>query len=309
MKNGLSVFEAELQTIENEYRLTGNAAQMVNRLDTLEKHFCVAGFIGDYLIEIAEKYMDAGDKEAGMRLIVTVYEQMGNVANKVTLYLRMAQYYFEAGDEVNGTKLLIRLCTETVDNYEESIEFNGLSEVWETYKHLVDGKVPKSLVLQAGPATPEGCTKHISEIFDGAEEELLSDISEHLCELSGNGEYLNCLNKWEKAVFYADELWCEVNSGGFSHYLYYHGHHFEKAFQFFAENRAEKMVQLLDAVKMKFKKAKIPKQLESIQNALERMEDNGMNFDAEDEQFYSTVEKEVQTSMQKYITENREHFR
>ena len=61
-------------------------------------------------------------------------------------------------------------------------------------------------------------------------EELLSAPSLGLQELSGKGKLLSGLNRWERTAHFANELCMEVNSGGFDSYLYYHGDHFEKAY-------------------------------------------------------------------------------
>lgn len=80
----------------------------------------------------------------------------------VTYYLRNAQYYIEMGDLELGKSYLVKLCCETVDNYEESIGFRELTHVWDKYRHLVEGKVPASISWKAleGKEKGDGRTRN-----------------------------------------------------------------------------------------------------------------------------------------------------
>lgn len=71
----------------------------------------------------------------------TLEEYLVGIPNQdmVSRWLLTAQYYIENGDEDLGAEYLIKLCTETVDNYEEAIGFRELTPVWEQYKHLAAG--------------------------------------------------------------------------------------------------------------------------------------------------------------------------
>ena len=149
----------------------------------------------------------------------------------------------------------------------------------------------------------------IGEIFALPHSELLEALSTHLGELSANGEALNYLNKTEKVLFYIDELVMEVNSGGFEGYLYYHGHHFGSLRKALETVNAVKMRDLMDTIQGKFPRGKIPKSLSAIQRAMDAMEDKGIDFEAEDEQYYDSLEKDLLDLLIAFALSNQEHFR
>ena len=134
-------------------------------------------------------------------------------------------------------------------------------------------------------------------------------VSEHLNELSGNGEMLRTLNKWERTVYYVDELCVEVNSGGFDSYLYYHGTHFGKAYTALKDIAALNMLSILDTVRDKFPKHRIPANEDTLQNTMDLLEEKGIDFETEDEYFYSAGEKELLEYLLSYVKENKQHLR
>lgn len=304
-------FLKEIEEIQAKYKEDKDAEKLANRLSNCASKYKKYFGTGDYLINLAEEvYYPKGDYLAGLSIIKVVHKHFKNIADELTIYLRMAEYYIENGETEKGMEYLIKLCTETVDNYEESIEFRELTSVWEKYKHLVEGKVPPSIVRNSGnPLPPEKCTMQISDILNLSDDELLSELSTHLNELSANGEVLSCLNKWEKLVFYINELCEEVNSGGFSNYLYYYGTHFEKAKSSLETIGANKSVELLNKVENKFPRKKVPKNPDSIQNNLDKLEEKNIDFETEDAEYYNFTEKELLNKLTAYILENKKHFR
>lgn len=262
------------------------------------------------LVSAGEDYMLGNDPEAA-RIFFKDAEKCSELFDEVTLYLRLAQIHLEQGRQEEGVAYLIKLCTETVDNYEESIAFRDLTPVWENYKHLVEGLVPPSVSLDdtPRPLSPAECSRSIEEIFALPEDDILPALSDHLDELSGSGEALNCLNKWERNVYCLDELSMEVNSGGFDSYLFHRGEHFPKARKALKALDAPEMTALLDAVAAKFPRGKVPKSIDAIRNALEKLEDRGVDFEAEDDAYYNDVEQEFLPRLLHYILENRKHFR
>ncbi len=304
-------FLAEIEEIQEKYREDKNVEKFANRLSSSALKYRKYFGTGDYLINLAEEeYYSKGNYLAGLSIIKVVHKHFKYIADEVTIYLRMAEYYIENGETEKGIEYLIKLCTETVDNYEESIGFRELTAVWEKYKHLVEGKVPPSVICNSGnPIPPEKCTMQIADILNLSDDELLNNLSTHHNEMSANGEMLSCLNKWEKLVFYINELCEEVNSGGFSNYLYYYGNHFEKVKISLETIGAEKSVELLNKVENKFPRKKVPKNIDSIQNNLDKMEEKNIDFETEDEQYHNFTEKEMLSKLTTYILENRKHFR
>jgi hypothetical protein len=258
----------------------------------------------------AEECFKKNDYNAGISVVFIVYESCIDIPNETLVYLRLAQYYFETGDIFNGEKFLIKLCTETVDNYEESIKFNELTDVWNKYKHYVEGKVPPSVAFNRSVAlSPADCSMQIEEILELQEQDLLTRISSHLNELSANGEELNKLNKWEKTVFYIDEFCSEVNSQGVSGYLYYYGNHFEKLFNSFELIDSNESLNLLESVKNKFPRNSVPKNIGSIQNVIDKLEHKGIDFESEDDMYFETCENIIFSKLYEYILNNKKHFR
>lgn len=242
-------------------------------------------------------------------LIAWIEAKNQDVVNKTALYLPMAQECIERGDVELGKAYLVALCRAT-ENYEESIAFNELTNVWDKYKHLVDGLVPPPLSLCGSPPlSPDRCSKAIGNILNGSEDDLLTDLSEHIGELSGNGSALGYLNKWERTFYYVDEMCMEINSGGFGGYLYYHGTHFAKACQALKQISAMQMVSLTERIQSKFPRGRVPKSEDAIQSAMDRLEDSGVDFEDEDEIFYTAAEKELLAHLKHFVLENRKHFR
>lgn len=311
MNDIISALWNDVRSLEARFAQTRDLNVLQRDLSAFTSKYNTCLGVGDALLRMADAYFDQGDEEIGYIFVKAVSCAHCQVVNKAMLYLRMAQHHVENGDLAEGKAFLIRLCTDTVDNYEESIQINNLTSVWEKYKHLVEGQIPKSIVFNssADPLTPEKCNIRISELFTLPDDEVLSGLSAHLAELSANGEELNYLNKWERLVFYADELCTEVNSGGFGHYLYYYGHHFEKAKRSVETIGASQTQSLLDAVTNKFPCKRIPKSIGSIQNALDTMEERGICFDKEDDRFYDSAEKELLSRLLDYVMENKHHFR
>ena len=297
-----------------EIRRQYKADPSPERLDAMLTKFVNAYrndyLIGNLLVEAGDDAMEKGDAEAAL-VFLKAAEKCPNVGDETTLYLRLAQIHLEKGDQETGIAYLIKLCTEGPSNYVESISFRELTDIWERYKHLVEGLVPPSTSVYSGPRplSPAECSRPIADILALPEDDLLTALSEHVGEMSGCGEELNYLNKWEKTFFYLDELSMEVNSGGFDSYLFHHGEHFPKARKALENLDAPGMTALLDAVAAKFPRGRIPKSMDAIQNALEKLEDKGVDFEEQDDAYYNGVESEFLPQLHAWVLANKKHFR
>lgn len=306
----LDNFLHSLDKIKNQYESTKDADELQKSLRTFAKEYRDYMGVGDFLLSVGERYITSGDYSAGIIYVTTVDEYFEYVANTTLLNLRMAEYHITNNETKIGTEYLIKLCS-SVSNYEESIEINELTEVWEKYRHLVQDKVASSVSINAKntPLRPEECTTQINGILSLPDDGILEALSVHLGELCGQGDHLNCLNKWEKVIYYADELCSEVNSGGFDSYLYYHGQHFEKACGALENISALETLKILDFVRAKFPKSRIPKSEEKLQDTMDILAEKGVDFEREDELFYSSGEKELLNCLLKYVKENCNHLR
>ena len=305
----------ELESIKNTYLADRDTNKLNKQLQKAAKSYRNIMYVFDLFIKTGAELIENGEHECGFAYFLAFEKYIEKdsecIADTVTLYLRLAEYYLENNETEKGINYLIRLCTQTTDNYEESIEFRELTDIWEKYKHLVTGKVPESVVTNNGvsPIAPENCSMKIADIISLPQEALLTEISTHLNEMSGNGACLNYLNKWEKLVFDADLVLTEVNSDGFSGYLYYYGNRFPNAVKAFQEINSPEMLDLMSRVQNKFPANKVLKNIESIQNKIDKMEENEIDFEDEDEIFYNDAQEELLDKLYDYILNNQKRFR
>lgn len=305
----------ELEIIKNNYLVNRDFEKLNKELTKTAKSYRNIMYAFDFFIKQGEELINNGEKPCGFSHFLVIEEHIqqsdDGIGDTIYLYLRLAEFYLENNDTEKGINYLIKLCTQTTDNYEESIKYRNLTDVWEKYKHLVAGIVPESVVTNSGisPIAPENCSMKIADILSLPQDELLTQISTHLNEMSGNGTYLNYLNKWEKIVYDADLVCTEVNSDGFSGYLYYYGNRFLNAIKAFEEINSRKMLDLMNSVQNKFPSKKVPKSIESIQNKIDKMEEKGIDFEAEDEIFYNDAQEELLDKLYEFIMSNQKRFR
>lgn len=310
-------FRGEYEQLKQQYSISRSLQDLVSRIRFLSENPDYHQF-NHFLLFLGDSYIEGGDSEAGIVCMKAVVEFFPYIYHYTLFYLRMAQYHIEKGDTETGMDFLIRLCTEVTD-YEVHIAANNLSEVWEKYKPLIVSKEPALFadkktepvvfIPHPQPKQPDECSQTIAQILSLPEADLLSGLSAHLGEMTANGAVLNCLNKWERVFYYADEMCMEVNSGGFERYLYYHGTHFIKACQVFAQIGAERMLRLTERIQRKFPRGRVPKSEGAIKNAMDRLDEDGIDFEIEDEIYYSSAEKELLDRLLTYVLENRKHFR
>ncbi len=310
IKNTIDRFIIKIAEIGKQYQNTNSIEELTRSLYILAEEYGNFVGAGDYLLNLGEEHIENGNYQAGIVFIKIVDKYFSYIANTTLLNLRMAEYHIENNETEIGIQYLINLCTD-ISNYEESIEFNELTAVWEKYKHLVKDKIPASVAFNScgNPLKPEDCSMKIDEIFSLPHSEILDKLSTHLGELSANGDFIDSLNEVEKVVFYIDELCMEVNSGGFEGYLYYNGHHFKDVYKALETVTAVKMLSIMEKLQSKFPKGKIPKSLSSVQKAMDSIEENGVDFEAEDSKFYDSQEKELLDVLTQFVLANKNHFR
>lgn len=308
-------FRCEYEHLKDQYSISKSTENLTVRIHHLSENPDYHQF-NHFLIFLGNTYMESGDFEAGAACMKSVAAHFQGIYHYALIYLRMAQYHIEKGETEIGIGYLVQLCTEVRD-YKSQIVVNELTEVWEKYKHLLVGRIPgldvteklEPIAQAPQPLTPDKCSQSNAQIFALSGADLLSALSAHIGEMTANGAVLNCLNKWERNFFYADEVCMEVNSGGWEGYLYYHGIHFAKACKAFEEIGAVQMVRLMERIQSQFPRGCIPKSEEAIQNVMDRMEEDGIDFDNEDEIYYSSAEKELLDHLSTYVRENQKHFR
>lgn len=292
LKEAYEVFCKEFLAIYEKYQVEENINSLKNQLYKLARKYKKYGFAGNYFVNFGDEIIEKGEREAGILYLQIATEIFGAYADEVTCFLRYAEYYIEKGEHEKGVSYLMKLCCETTSNYEESIEFRELTHVWERYKHLVEGKVPASIKVNEGnsPLSPEECSKQIQDILELSKDELLLELSTHLYEMSGGGDYLNYLNKWERLVYYLDTLCVDINSDGIEHFVEYHGTHMKQTKKAMEELGLQSGVRLLEDIQKKVRR---------------HIED----FEDEEDFYYKSVEKELLDGLYTYVIENKSRFR
>lgn len=241
--------------------------------------------------------------------IEKIMDELCDVVSTVEYCMGKARACFAGGEMELGKAYLVAMCRE-IGNYEEMIAFEELTELWEQYRPLVADLIEESVVVNGIRAkAPAECSKTIGEILAMEDDDLLTELSDHVGELSGMGNSLECLNKWERTFYYGDELCMELNSGGFEGYLYYHGTHFEKACQAVGEFGAAEMAGLLETVRAKFPRGRVPKSESAIQNAMDKLEEKGVDFEDEDDRYYQGAERDLLDRMAAWVRANGKRFR
>lgn len=136
------------------------------------------------LTSMGDRLIRDGKYDRGIFLMQNALKRAnsGEYSDGITLFLRLAEYEFINGNEDKGTEYLIHVCENEVSNYEESIEFRDLTEVWLKYKHYVEGKVRKSEYYNMSTAKKTSeCNKSIDEIFyNETVKEIMACLMEYI---------------------------------------------------------------------------------------------------------------------------------
>lgn len=291
LKEKYDNFQKRFMEINEQYQADQNEKKLEKALYALARKYKKYNIAAMVYVNYGDELIVKGQNELGIRYLQIATEIFGAYADEITCLLRFAEYYIEKGEKEKGISYLMQLCSETTDNYEKSIEFRELTQVWERYKPLVEGKVPESVdKFTSKPLAPEECTLQIQDILSLPEDELLRELSIHLYEMSGCGEYLNYLNKWERLVFYLDTLCVDINSDGIEHFVEYHGARLKQTKKAMEELGVENGIQLLEQVQKKMKK---------------HIED----FEDEESFYYELVEQDLLTRLYQYVVQNKTRFR
>ena len=261
--------------------------------------------LDNLLTERGDALIRQGETVFGMELILAAYEHptsLGVYWDDTTLFLRLAQYYIEKGETETGKQFLMRICTDTADNYEQAINYRKLGDVWEKYKPLIQDDLPEP--------KQENCSMEIGEILAQSGSQLLLELGIHVNELSDHGNRLQKLNQWERVVYDLDTLSDEINSGGIDCWLSYHGTRYTQTLKAAEKIGAVTTVSLLERIRKHFPGKEIPKSQFSIENSLEDIIAEGkLDFDKADDDYFDTAEPELLEKLEQFIRQNSRHFR
>ena len=304
----LEQFIKLFEETKRNYIKTKDADALCASLENISELYGEYRGIGDLLLQYGEDIIDSEGADIGFEIIRIVEKYFKTVANQTLLCIRLAEWEFECGNAEKGKEYLERLVSK-VDNYEESIEVNGLTDIWNKYKANLT--LPKSIrLMKRSPLSPDECTICIEEILKLPQDDtLISELSTHLNELCGYGEKINIFSEAEQTVFYINEFIEDINSDGISHYLYYRGNHFQELFASVKKVNCASCRTLLDMIAGKFPHSKISSDIEKIKTHLECMEDHGVDFDAEEQIYYEQVEAELTKALLSYVANHADDFR
>jgi len=300
-------FMESLQTAANDYKKQKNAEQLLKDLTALADSYREYFGFGDLILKYADDLIRDGDYDMGIRIIRLVYEKFSQIANITCLNIRLAEYEFENQNTQNGINFLQNLC-DKLDNYEESIKDNDLWGVWEKYKHFVEVDIPSAKEF-AKPVSPNECTRSIKEILESPKDQILELVSEHLGQLCANGAHTELLSKEEFNVYLIDEFISTVNSDGIDHYLYYNGKRFPLLCEAIRIIGHKGACDLMKRIKKKVKNVPDNADEEVWQAAIDKLEERGKDFEAEEDFYYEKVENELINSVCEYVLENSEQFK
>lgn len=300
--------EASMKQLEEEYAVSRDLQAYERGLHHLGRQYHSNYSLSMHFSNTGEELFRSGKWEEGMAFIRTALTDFDNIADDITLYLLSAQYYIEQGEVERGKEYLIKLCTETASNYEEAIGFRELEDVWEKYRYLVEGQVPGSFTSYP-PLPFDKCTMQIKDILALEKNDMLIALSEHLDERSGYGDNLSYLNRWERNIYDVMNLSDEVNSGGFELYLTHYGGRFNPTKKALLAMGADRMAELLDKIQQKFPEKKLPGSINRMEDMLDEMMAQGIDFEKEDTQYYEKEEGFLLEKLLQYIEENRERLR
>lgn len=158
--------------------------------------------------------------------------------------------YYINNGEIEKGKSYLIKLCNEVSNYEESLGFRELSTDWQKLKPYVIDEIKPSLVT----------------LDDTVDDDPMTD--DELLEL-----FLE-----------------EMASGGLHSYLTSYGHRLEETLAAAKHREKPVTVELLELIKTKYFKGKMPKKIETIEN---RIFKNDWWFEEEYEQYYYKIEKEL----------------
>ena len=69
------------------------------------------------------------------KLMKQLRKEACGIVNTTAHYMKLAENYMAEENITAASACLLLLC-ENCDNYEESIEWNGLTKQWHRYRHL-----------------------------------------------------------------------------------------------------------------------------------------------------------------------------
>lgn len=215
------------------------------------KKYKSVDYLGMIMINYAEELISKNKYDTACLIY------LGMVDNKQLRYISDdVTVWFRLGEyyinkgETEKGKAYLIKLCNTVSNYEESLGFRELTDAWQKLKPYVVDEIKPSLITLCDTDEDEEMT----------EDELLELFLE------------------------------EMASGGLHAYLTSYGHRLEETLAAAKNKEKPLTAELLELVKTKYFKGKMPKKLETIEN---RIFKNDWWFEEEYDKYYYEIEKEL----------------
>ncbi|MBR5246729.1 MAG: hypothetical protein IKV25_05095 [Clostridia bacterium] len=215
------------------------------------KKYKSADYLGMIMINYAEELITKNKYDIACLIYLEIDE------NKYLKYISdEVTLWFRLGEyyinkgEIEKGKEYLINLCNEVENYEEALGFRGLSANWQKLKPYVVDEIKPSLTLNTDADEDEPMT----------EDELLELFLE------------------------------EMASDGLHAYLTSYGHRLEETLAAAKNKEKPLTAELLELIKTKYFKGKMPKKLETIEN---RIFKNDWWFEEEYDKYYYEIEKEL----------------
>ena len=150
----------------------------------------------------------------------------------------------------------------------------------------------------------------IDEIFAEKDDKLLLELFIHLYEMSGEGDSMHCLNKWECTFFDVDNMLRSIGADGIAHFLTVHGRRFQQTKEALQTVGATKALQLMEIIATYFPRGKVPKTYSRREVLIDEILDSDDAF-ASAENFYydENIEGELADALYRFAIDNQKEFR
>ena len=279
--------------LKRDYKRHGDISELTKKALNIAELYGDYMCAGDILVTYGEELISGGDRCGGMTVIRIAYNEFKHIANQTVMLMRLAEAALDDGNVDDGKKYISELC-KRVDNLEESISVNELTDIFKRYKSYFEEVLSEiSEGQKKTPLSPSECTLSIADILKAPKERALGQLSEHLNELTADGKFPEILSRQEYCIFIADEFVEHVNSDGISHYLESCHEHFPLLPHVFKEFDVSEGVRLT----------------EMIDKAIRKSGTAFIGLKKEEGFYYKKVEEKLLENMYSYFVKNKEAFK
>ena len=302
----LEKFLKQFSAIKCSYKNTKDVISLKNSIIMILEEYKEYYGIGDLLLMYGEELISSGEQVSGISVLKIIRDFRVDVANQTLLYVRLAENAFFNGNTYECRDFLL-LWLDKVDNYEESIEINGLQSVWERCRHLVENEIRK--VEFSAPTDSHECSVTLNDIIELPQDEFIYAMSERLDELSADGKRLDLLSGQEFFVFLINEFIEDINSDGLEHYFSYNSAHFIDLYRAFCDVGCADAKELWNKINKSILSYFDLDENSGVEKVLSKIADSEINLDEEESFYYEKVEKNLLRDVYRYVLKKQSCFK